>query len=663
VFLDPAKGFNQTDPKARRKDIDCLMAFSYSWGMGGALDERSKEYFDSFIKDNFKSAQFPGAFTVFDYYYDLRKSKSWMPWDNQVQKFEYVKDMSFFDMMVPTADTYKTRYCIEQLLSVSKPVFITGQTGVGKSVTVMNAFSILSVVKEESIVKPLVGIIINFSAQTDSKRVQQSIEEKLEKTRTAYRAPPGKRVAIFIDDINMPAVEEYGAQPPIELLRLLIDKSGMFDRKEWEWKQVLDSTLVAAAAPPSGGRAVITPRFTTHFNVICMPQATQGVLAKIFSAILDGFLKNNNFQEPVLACTLPIIDSTIEIYHKISEELRATPACFHYMFNLRDVSKVIQGILMSHPKSIQNADSMQRLWVNEVTRVFGDRLINTTDMKWFTDISLEMLNRSFRSPLEYDDLFGEKKVIFSDILKIDAQIRLYEEIKDMPKLLKVLNGYLEEYNVSSSVKMNLVFFEDAVLHCMKILRALRQPRGNIMLIGVGGSGKQSLIKLASYIYQMEFKQVEIVKGYGINAFRDFIKEMMFTTGVNGQSIAFTLTDSQILSETFLEDINNLLNTGEIPNLMQAEDKDRLQNELRTVITDAKKVETTDMCAALFIQRIREYFHICLCMSPVGDDLRIRCRKFPSLVNCCTLDWFSRWPEEALLFVSRAFLKNLELPSD
>jgi dynein heavy chain len=51
------------------------------------------------------------------------------------------------------------------------------------------------------------------------------------------------------------------------------------------------------------------------------------------------------------------------------------------------------------------------------------------------------------------------------------------------------------------------------------------------------------------------------------------------------------------------------------------------------------------------------------MSPVGDDLRVRCRKFPSLVNCCTLDWFSRWPEEALLYVSRAFLKNLELPSD
>lgn len=124
-----------------------------------------------------------------------------------------------------------------------------------------------------------------------------------------------------------------------------------------------------------------------------------------------------------------------------------------------------------------------------------------------------------------------------------------------------------------------------------------------------------------------------------------------------------MTDSQILDETFLEDINNLLNTGEIPNLMLPEDKDKMQSEIRTVITDQKRVETSELCNQLFISRIREFFHICLCMSPVGDTLRIRCRQFPSLVNCCTLDWFSRWPEEALLFVSRAFLKNLELPSE
>jgi dynein heavy chain len=117
----------------------------------------------------------------------------------------------------------------------------------------------------------------------------------------------------------------------------------------------------------------------------------------------------------VQSCCLGAIESTIEIYSKIQEELRATPAKFHYMFNLRDVSKVIQGILMAHPKSVQNADSMHRLWVNEVSRVFCDRLINKDDEKWFTNLVIDLLSKNFRSPLTFDDLFGERKVMWSDI--------------------------------------------------------------------------------------------------------------------------------------------------------------------------------------------------------------------------------------------------------
>lgn len=188
---------------------------------------------------------------------------------------------------------------------------------------------------------------------------------------------------------------------------------------------------------------------------------------------------------------------------------------------------------------------MHRLWANEVSRVFCDRLINTSDVKWFTDLVMDLLNKNFRSPLTFDDLFGEKKVMWSDLMKIDSTQRLYEEMRDPVKVKKVLTDFLDDFNASSAIKMNLVFFEDAVLHLIKILRTLRQPRGNIMLIGVGGSGKQSLIKLSSHIYSMSFKQIEIVKGFNETSFRDFIKELMFATGINVEcrGTAFTLTDN------------------------------------------------------------------------------------------------------------------------
>jgi len=93
--------------------------------------------------------------------------------------------------------------------------------------------------------KGVMTINVNFSAQTTSLRTQQSIEDKLEKKRrTLFGAGPGKSIAVFVDDINMPSVEEYGAQPPIELLRLFIDRHGLYDRFDLEWKDVEDTTVI-----------------------------------------------------------------------------------------------------------------------------------------------------------------------------------------------------------------------------------------------------------------------------------------------------------------------------------------------------------------------------------------------------------------------------------
>jgi dynein heavy chain len=92
-------------------------------------------------------------------------------------------------------------------------------------------------------------------------------------------------------------------------------------------------------------------------------------------------------------------------------------------------------------------------------------------------------------PINAEEVFETDKIMFGDLLKLDAPVKLYEEIKEKAKLMKVLNGMLDEYNIGNSNKMNLVFFDDAIEHILRIARVLRQPRGNIMLIGVGGSGK------------------------------------------------------------------------------------------------------------------------------------------------------------------------------
>jgi len=138
---------------------------------------------------------------------------------------------------------------------------------------------------------------------------------------------------------------------------------------------------------------------------------------------------------------------------------------------------------------------------------------------------------------------------------------------------------------------------------------------------------------------------------------------MFSSGIDGINLCLVLTDTQIVKESFLEDINNILNTGEVPNLFLPEDYDKIVNSVRPIMAELKRIDTVDNILMTFNERVRERFHITLCMSPVGDSLRVRCRMFPSLVNCCTLNWFDRWPEQALLYVSSEFLKELDLPTE
>lgn len=217
----------------------------------------------------------------------------------------------------------------------------------------------------------------------------------------------------------MPAVEEYGAQPPIELLRLFLDRKGMYQRGEWIWNDVVDSTLIACAAPPGGGRAQITPRFTRIFNMMCLPQASQGTLATIFGSIIKGFL-GTGFIDKVKNLEDAAVSSTIEIYFRIQDELRPTPSKFHYLFNLRDVSKVMQGICMTRPVSVQNEDVFMRLWVNESFRVFYDRLINDEDRFWMKELIGELMTKNFKMSPDKDELF--EKLRFGDLLKLDAPI-------------------------------------------------------------------------------------------------------------------------------------------------------------------------------------------------------------------------------------------------
>ena len=95
----------------------------------------------------------------------------------------------------------------------------------------------------------------------------------------------------------------------------------------------------------------------------------------------------------------------------------------------------------------------------------------------------------------------------------------------------------------------------------------------------------------------------------------------------------------------------MLNSGEIPNLFAVDEKVQINDELADKAKAAGIPHTKEAIYAYFVQLCRQNMHIVLAFSPVGDAFRDRCRQFPSIINCATIDWYNAWPEDALYSVA------------
>lgn len=144
---------------------------------------------------------------VYSYFLDIQEGElTFKHWKEKTQEFIYEAGISFFNILVPTIDTTRYSVILEFLITRQKHTYLTGASGTGKSVILSKC---LVDIKNTRNVEHFTLI---FSAQTSSYITQMSCQTKLKAlSREEMGAYPGNTMAIMIDDINMPLVEEYGA--------------------------------------------------------------------------------------------------------------------------------------------------------------------------------------------------------------------------------------------------------------------------------------------------------------------------------------------------------------------------------------------------------------------------------------------------------------------
>jgi dynein heavy chain len=293
------------------------------------------------------------------------------------------------------------------------------------------------------------------------------------------------------------------------------------------FRDIIMLSFLAAMAHPTAGRRSIPNRLKRHFFSLNMTPPSQKAIINIYGRILEALFNPKKYTPDVIAMKELLIEGTIEIWTQVKKKLLPTPKKFHYLFTIRELSRVFGGIATVAGKPeyevIKNCYNVKEkikpelfliaLWRHECERVFNDKLINYPDKNQFIEYLNRITKDVFRDKLNLDDEQLLTTYLFADYQREDeydeygdlvAEAPLvYEACPDVDTIREKTVQKLDLHNEKNPArKMDLVIFDDALQHLLRITRVINAPSGNVLLVGVGGSGKKSLTKLAAFILSM-----------------------------------------------------------------------------------------------------------------------------------------------------------------
>ena len=476
------------------------------------------------------------------------------------------------DTVITTVDTCRHEDVLSAWLGAGRSAVLCGPPGSGKT---MSITAVLNSLPEYEVV------FLNFSSGTTVTTIMKALEQYCtvhDTARGLVMVPSsGKQLLLFCDEINLPALDRYGTQVVVQLLRQLIERKGFFRARDNMWINVEDVQVVGACNPPTDpGRVPLSARFLRWAPVLLVDFPSPESLLTIYTTYCRAILAWNERLSGQVATRLAA--AMVKMY-RVSQAKFTPIQQPHYLYSPRELSRwsraLYEGILTwdDAAKRQLTVSQLVRLALHEGLRVFSDRLVSIEEQEWTDGTIDDCFREHFQ---EVDSHAYDRPLLFSTLLSRSYTDSPREALRS--HVQKRLAAFNEEESVG-----DLVIYDSMIDHVVRIDRVLRQPLGHLLIAGSSGVGKTVLTKLVAWMRGFTTFALMVHRGYDLDDFENDLRAVLRRSGCKRERICFLFDESNILQPSFLEYMNALLASGEVPGLFDGEEWPKLMQEVREAV--------------------------------------------------------------------------------
>jgi dynein heavy chain 2 len=544
--------------------------------------------------------------------------------------------------LIPTVSVLMQMDLFRTWLADEQPFIVCGPEGCGKNLLIRHA-----IFRMQSELEISCNVaVLHCNAQTSSKDVLQKLRQFCSVTTGTqgrmYRPKEGRRVILYMKDINLPTPDKYDTSEVIMFLQQCVMHNGFYD-DDLEFVQLEHVQIIASVAPATTlGRHRVSTRFTAIVRVCSISYPSADELVEIYTQLMATALTNPNYQNVApnaQRISGKVAEAMVEIYSTMKGRYTVDDHD-HYLFSPRDLTQWVVQLLRYEVASVEE---FLEAWAYEASRIFRDRLVGEEAQTQFDGLLKQEVMQHFNTDIEVEKLcytsllnMGDEgvpkgvmnKVSREDYKKMVEQgLKLYErEVKDLP------------IELVSEVIDQLAWVD----------RAFAAPIFNdLLIVGRAGGGRRSVVSLMANMHRLTVFSPAPGRRYGEKEWKRDLKQVMQMTGVEKQHTVFLLEDHHLLQSSFLESINSLLSAGDVPGIWTNEELEPLLAPLKEEFAASQgRGGTARTPFEYFVTQVRERLRIVLSMDATHPHFLPYCAANPALFSCTTVLWLEEWSQQS-----------------